>query len=96
MERYRRATSRRHKSEEKPDLKTKIVRQSAVCGVIVALVLVIGLFKTDTADAITSRIQNSISYTVDYKETVQKIFSAINRLTKGNEANAVENADKTN
>lgn len=95
MERYRRASSRRRKSEERPDLKTRIVRQSAVCGVIVALVLVIGLFKTDTADAITGRIQNSISYTVDYKEAVENIFSAINRLTKGNETNAVESIDKT-
>ena len=41
MERYRRASQRRHKNEEKPDLKTKIVRQSAVCGVIVVAVVVI-------------------------------------------------------
>ena len=96
MERYRRASSRRYKSEDKPNIKTKIVRQSVVCGVIVALVLAIGLFKTDTANVITSRIQNTISYTVDYKETVKRIFSVINKLTKGNEANAVENVDKTN
>lgn len=96
MERYRRASQRRHKNDEKPDFKTKLVRQGVVCGVIVATVLVIGLFKTDTATAVTSRIQNSISYTVDYKEAVQKIFSAINRLTKGNENNEAKNVEKAN
>ena len=94
MERYRRAPARRYKTEEKPDLKTKLIRQSAVCSVILGVVLVVGLFKTDTATAVTSRIQNSISYTVDYKETVQKIFSAINKLTKGNEA--IEDVSKIN
>lgn len=96
MERYRRAPQRRHKNQEKLTLKTKLVRQSTVCSVFLALVLVVGLFKTDTATAVTSRIQNSISYTVDYKEAVQKLFSAINRITKGNESDVVENIDKTN
>lgn len=96
MERYRRAPARRNKNEEKTNLKTRLLRQSAVCGVILGVVLVVGMFETDTATAVTDRIQNSISYTVDYKETVQKIFSAINRLTKGNETNAVEDTVKTN
>ena len=85
MERYRRTAVRHTDKDEKPDFKTKLVRQTIVCATIFAVVSAIGLLKSDTAISITDKIQSSISYTVDYEETVKEILSAINNFTRGNE-----------
>lgn len=94
MERYRRARGRHIKNEEKPDFKTTIIRQSIICSVIFAVVFVIGLLKTETAVNISHRIQNSISYTVDYQATVKEMVSAINNFTRGTENDEPAKTDK--
>lgn len=96
MERYRRTAVRHTDKDEKPDFKTKLVRQTIVCATIFAVVSVIGLLKSDTAVGITDKIQSSISYTVDYEETVKEILSAINNFTRGNENAKPEKPVKTN
>lgn len=85
MERYRRTAVRHTDKDQKPDFKIKLIRQTIVCAAIFAIVSVIGLLKSDTAISITDKIQSSISYTVDYEETVKEILSAINNFTRGNE-----------
>ena len=95
MERYRRAPARRNKIESKTDFKTKIRRQSVVCVAILCIVMIVSVFKTDTATAIINRVQNSVSYTVDYKASVSKLFAAINRLTKGNGVDVFKEFEKT-
>lgn len=94
MERYRR-TSRNANKKDKVEYKVKFARQAIVCGVIVVLVSVISVLKTDTAEMVSERIGSTLSYTVDYKETVKDIMSKINEFTKGVK-NDRENAVETN
>ena len=63
---------------------------------IICTSLAIGLLKSDTAVGITDKIQSSISYTVDYEETVREILSAINNITRGNENVEAEKPVETN
>ena len=94
MERYRR-TSRNVNKKDKVEYKVKFARQAIVCGVIVVLVSVISVLKTDTAEMVIERIGSTLSYTVDYKETVKDIMSKINEFTKGVK-NDREDAGETN
>lgn len=83
MERYRRAVRGNTRKEDKVSFKVKIIRQSIVCSIILLLVFVIGLLKTDTARKLTERISSTLSYTVDYKSTVMDMVSKIKDMAKG-------------
>lgn len=93
MERYRRTRSRNINKEDKVEFKVKFARQSIVCGVIVVIVSIISVLKTDTAIKLSERIGATLSYTVDYKATVAEIMDKINNFTKG-EQNDAENPDQ--
>ena len=95
MERYRRTRQRNINKEDKVEFKVKLARQSVVCGVIVVIVSVISVLKTDTAIKLSERIGSTLSYTVDYKATLSEIMDKINNLTKG-EQNDAENNDEAN
>ncbi|MEE1043393.1 MAG: hypothetical protein UH854_05460 [Clostridia bacterium] len=93
MERYRR-TTRNVNKKDKVEYKVKFARQAMVCGVIILVVSLISILKTDTAEKVSSRIGSTLSYTVDYKETVKDIINKINEFTKGAK-NDTENTVKT-
>lgn len=76
--------------------KEKFLRQSIICICIFAVVFVIGCFKTNTAVNITKKIQSSVSYTVDYENTVKTIMSKIDKLTKGIKNYDIQKSDKIN
>lgn len=79
MERYRRNAD----LKDKTPFKTKFVRQCVVCGIIVGVVFVISLLKSDTAAVLTERIEYTLSYTVDYKSAVMDIVEKIKSIVGG-------------
>ncbi len=82
MERYRRTVRTSPKNEDKVDFKTKVIRQSVICGVIFAVVFIISLLKTETATKLSERIESTLSYTVNYRATVMEIADKITGLIK--------------
>jgi len=83
MERYRRSNARNINKEDKTDYKVKIARQSIICGVIVLIVSVISVLKSETAENLSGKIGDALSYTVDYKNAVADIVDKISDFTKG-------------
>ncbi len=77
MERYRRVRGEHLRKTNHNLLKTGIVRQTIASTVIFALVFAINLLDTNTANTISENIKKSLSYTVDYRATVEEIFGAI-------------------
>ena len=96
MERYKRTRPVNINKEDKVDFKVKLARQSLVCGVIIVIVAVISLLKTDTAIKLSERIDSVLTYTVDYKATAEDIMNKINNFTKGeqDDAEKPDEADK--
>ena len=94
MERYKRTRARNINKEDKAVFKVKIARQSIVCGIIVVFVAVISVLQTNTAVKIRERVDDALSYTVDYESVVGDIMEKINDFTKG-EQNDTENPDQT-
>lgn len=76
--------------------KEKFLRQSIICLCIFSVVFVIGCFNTDTAVSITKKIKSSVSYTVDYENTVKTIMSKVDDFTKGIKNNDTKNSEKNN
>ena len=95
MERYRR-TSRNVNKKDKIEYRVKFARQAIVCGIIIVVVSVINVLKSDTAEKVSERINSTLTYTVDYKGAVEDIVSKINEFTKGviNDAEKSVKTDK--
>ena len=84
MERYRQGVRGNPAQEEKVPFKVKLIRQSIVCAVIVIIVFIISLLRTNTAQKLTERIGYTLSYTVDYKATIMDITERIKSFASGN------------
>lgn len=84
MERYRKGVRGNPAQEEKVPFKVKLIRQSIVCAVIVIIVFIISLLRTNTAQKLTERIGYTLSYTVDYKATIMDITERIKSFASGN------------
>lgn len=82
MERYRRTVRTNIKNEDKIEFKVKFIRQSIICGIIFSIVFIISLLKTDTAQIIHKHIDDTLSYTVDYKATIMEIADKITGIIK--------------
>ncbi len=80
MERYRRGVHGGTANTDKTDFKTRLVRQSIICGIIFLAVLAISLLKTTTAQKLTEHIGNGLSYTVNYKSVVEDIAARVRGL----------------
>lgn len=93
MERYRRVRGEHLRKGNNDLLKTRIIRQTIASVVIFASVFAIKLLDTDTANTISENIKKSLSYTVDYRATVEEIFGAINDFARDKTDEITNNAD---
>ena len=95
MERYRRTTRRGAPPQEKTPLKERMIKQSIVCIIITVLIALVKIMDTVPTNKITDSVRDALYYTVDYEGTVQRIVSAINKLSRGT-SDETQEASATN
>ncbi len=83
MERYRKGVRGNTNQSDKVPFRVKFLRQSIICSVIVIVVFIISLLRTNTAQKLTERIGYTLSYTVDYKATIMDIAERIKNFANG-------------